>query len=218
MEQLRRNDEPLLLAILHQLIVQLGQRHHHPLYVLAVVQPLRGHLDALPLGQLHLDHDHLHVRVRHARVGRLRRADAQHARDVVPRLLLELAARRVLGRLVGVDEARRPLDRVAVERRPVLDDEHGGRGLAGRTARRREEDVAHGDGVDARLGGARLAHGRLPGARLAGLVGVGDALERDPPGLVDGEVFDGGDDGLLGFGCHGEGTVVVLLGEAEGGG
>lgn len=129
MQQLRSNDMPLLTRVLDQPRVQLRKRHHNTRDVLAVLEPLLGHL--LALGQLHLDHDELHVGVRHARVGRLRRADAQHLRHLVARLLAELAHRCRLGFLVRVDQPRWPLHRVRVQRRAVLDHQQGRGGPGG---------------------------------------------------------------------------------------
>ncbi|KAI9155599.1 oxidoreductase [Paramyrothecium foliicola] len=187
-EQLGRHDEPRLLGVLDQAVVKLGQRHNDALYALAVVQALLGQVVAL--AQLGLDHDELHVGVGHARVGGLDGADAEHA-AVVARLLLELAHGGLLGRLLGVDEAGGPLDRVGVERGPVLDDDHGRRRPRGV-----QQDVAHGHGVDAGLA-PRLAGGHLPGARGADLVGVLDLLQRHPLGLAGRELRHPGDDGFL---------------------
>lgn len=170
--------------------------------MLPILQSLLGLL--IPLAQLHLHHDELHVRVRHARVGRLGRADAlDHA--VVARLLLELAHGRLLGRLLGVDEPRRPLDRVGVQGRAVLDDEQGGGGPG-----RVQKNVAHGHGVHAGLA-PRLALRDLPGSRLADLVHVVDLLEGHPPGLLKWEVGDLSDDGFLGLVRHDERTISTFL-------
>ncbi|CRK17454.1 hypothetical protein BN1708_012060 [Verticillium longisporum] len=189
-DYLGRDNHTILLGVFDQLLVELRQRHDHPLDVLSVVQALLRL--RLILLELDLDHDHLHAGVGHAGIGRLRRADAEDL-ALVARLLLELADGGLLGRLVGVDEASGPFDGVGVEGRPVLDDEHGG-GRLGRV----EEDVAHGDGVDAGLA-RRLARGDLPGARLADLIDVVDLFQRHPAGVSRGEVRDLGDDGLLRF-------------------
>lgn len=71
-----------------------------------------------------------------------------------------------------------------------------------------QEDVAHGYGVDAGVGGAGFARGHLPGARFADLVGVFYLLEGDPFGFRRGQVRDAGDDGFLGFGRHREGAAM----------
>lgn len=85
-----------------------------------------------------------------------------------------------------------------------------------------QEDVAHGDCVDAprRRGSrrrTRLARRDFPEARLAGLVDVVDLLQGDPFGGLRGEVRDGCDVRFLGFvDGHFEGAFV-LVGDDLGG-
>lgn len=147
----------------------------------------------------------LHIRIGHARICSLDRTNAQHA-TVVPRLLLELAHGSLLGRLVGVDETRGPLDRVRVQRGPVLDDDE-----RGRRARGVQEHVANGHGVDAGLT-PRLAGRDLPRAVLARLVGVLELLERDPSGFGGGQLCHLVDDWFLGLLRHAEGSAAAQAG------
>ncbi|KIH86370.1 hypothetical protein SPBR_08657 [Sporothrix brasiliensis 5110] len=198
MEQLGRHHVPVPRRVLDQPVVKLGQRHNHPLNVLAVLETLLGR-HAVVLGQVHVHHDQLHVGVAHARVGSLRRAHARHA-TLIARLLLELAHGGLLGRLIGVNQPCGPLDRVGVQGRAVLNHNERRRRAPGMA-----QNIAHGDGVDTRLA-AGLARGDLPGAALAGLVDILDTLESEPASFGRLEVVNAGDDGFLGLGRHGEGA------------
>lgn len=83
---------------------------------------------------------------------------------------------------MGVDESGGPFDGEGVDGWPELDYDNGGRWF-GRVV----DDVAHGDGVDARAAG-RFAAGDFPDARGAAGVGVGGFLELDPFCVGRGEV------------------------------
>lgn len=187
-KELGSDNHAVLLGVGDEAVVKLGERDDDALNVLAVLETLFGLRIALV--ELDLDHGHLHVGVAHAGVGGLDGADAQDF-AVVARLLLELANRGLLSRLLGVNQTRRPLHRVGVQGWAVLDDDEGG-GRLGRV----QQNVAHGHGVDTGLA-PRLAGSHLPSTVLARLVGELNLLERDPSCLINGQIRQLVDYGLL---------------------
>ena len=108
--------------------------------------------------------EYLMIRIRQPRLIRQRRRDLAHL-ALVPGLLLQLSDRGLLGSLTLVDQSGRELDAHGFDRRAVLEDDHGGRGLVGVP-----QDGRDGHGVYAAFG-AGFAGCCFPYSLSACLVG-----------------------------------------------